>query len=107
MVPGDQSAGALPGGDFRYKCGGQCLVLSRHARSAHEGLVVWKTVPGKYKTALNDFLQRGGPVPAGAKTVGRWHTPGSTLGWHLIEADDLGLVAEHVAEWADVIEIDA
>ena len=67
-------------------------------------MVVWKTVPGKYKTALEAFLSGGGPVPAGAKTVGRWHTPGSTLGWHLIEAGDLGLVAQHVADWADLLE---
>jgi Domain of unknown function (DUF3303) len=66
-------------------------------------MVVWKTVPGKYKTAFDQFLKAGGPVPAGAKTVGRWHTPGSTLGWHLIEASDLTLVAQHVAEWADVL----
>jgi len=26
--------------------------------------------------------------------------------WHLIEASDLALVAQHVAEWADVLEID-
>jgi hypothetical protein len=52
-------------------------------------MVVWKTVPGKYKTAVDQFLKAGGPVPAGAKTVGRWHTPGDTLGWHLIEATDL------------------
>ena len=37
-------------------------------------MVVWKTVPGKYKTALDQFLKVGGPVPEGAKTVGRWHT---------------------------------
>ena len=55
-------------------------------------MVVWKTVPGKYKTALDQFLKAGGPVPAGAKTAGRWHTPGSTLGWHLIQASDLALV---------------
>ncbi len=35
-----------------------------------------------------------------------WHTPGSTLGWHLIEATDLALVAEHVADWADLLEIE-
>ena len=40
-------------------------------------MVVWKTVPGKYKTAIDQFLKAGGPVPAGAKTLGRWHTPGS------------------------------
>ena len=54
-------------------------------------MVVWKTVPGNYKTAIDQFLSKGGPVPPGAKTVGRWHTPGSTLGWHLIEASDLTL----------------
>ena len=69
-------------------------------------MVVWKTVPGKYKTAIDLFLKAGGPVPAGAETVGRWHTPGSTLGWHLIEASNLTLVAQHVAEWADVLVCD-
>ena len=69
-------------------------------------MVVWKTVPGKYKTALEQFLKTGGPVPAGAKTAGRWHTPGSTLGWHLIEATDLTLIAQHVADWADVLDLE-
>ena len=67
-------------------------------------MIVWKTVPGKYKTAVDEFLRRGAPVPAEAKTVGRWHTPGSTLGWHLIETKSLEVVAQHVAEWADVLE---
>ncbi len=69
-------------------------------------MVVWKTVPGKYKTALEQFLKSGGPVPAGAKTLGRWHVPGSILGWHLIEAKDLTGVAQHAAEWADVLELE-
>ncbi len=69
-------------------------------------MVVWKTVPGKYKTALEQFLKTGGPVPAGAKTLGRWHVPGSILGWHLIEAKDLTSVAQHTAEWADVLEME-
>jgi len=33
-------------------------------------MVVWKTVPGKYKTALEAFLCGGGPVPAGARPWG-------------------------------------
>jgi hypothetical protein len=66
-------------------------------------MVVLKTVPGKYQTALEAFLRNGGPVPAGAKTLGRWHVPGSVLGWHLIEGD-LNAVAQHVAEWADLLE---
>jgi hypothetical protein len=67
-------------------------------------MIVWRTVPGKYKTAVEEFLRAGGPVPAGAKTLGRWHVPGSILGWHLIEATDLTAVSQHVAEWADVLE---
>ena len=67
-------------------------------------MIVWRTVPGKYKTAVEEFLRAGGPVPAGARTLGRWHVPGSILGWHLIEATDLTAVAQHVAEWADVLE---
>jgi Protein of unknown function (DUF3303) len=66
-------------------------------------MVVWRTIPGKYRTALEAFLRAGGPVPAGAKTLGRWHVPGSVIGWHLIEGD-LGAVAQHVAEWADLLE---
>ncbi|HEY7306041.1 MAG TPA: DUF3303 family protein [Bryobacteraceae bacterium] len=66
-------------------------------------MIVWKTVPGKYRTALEAFLRAGGPVPSGAKSIGRWHTPGSTLGWHLVDGD-IGAVAEHVAEWADLLE---
>ena len=64
-------------------------------------MIVWKTVPGKYKTALEAFLRKGGPVPPGATTLGRWHVPGSILGWHLVEGD-LTAVGEHVAEWADL-----
>ena len=69
-------------------------------------MVVWKAVPGKYKTAVEQFLKTGGVPGAGAKTVGRWHVPGSILGWHLIEADDMTVVAQHAAEWADVLELE-
>ena len=41
-------------------------------------MIVWRTVPGKYNTALEAFLRGGGPVPAG--------------------------VGQHVAEWADLLE---
>ena len=62
--------------------------------------------PGKYKTAVGQFLKTGGPAPKGAKTLGRWHVPGSILGWHLIEASDPAALAEHAAEWADVLELE-
>lgn len=68
-------------------------------------MIVWKTVPGSYKPAVESFLRGGAPLPPGLKRVGRWHSPGSTLGWHLMEGDDLTAVAQHVAEWANLLEI--
>ena len=50
-------------------------------------MVVWKTVPGKYKTALEAFLSGGGTIPSQREDLGRWHTPGSILGWHLVDAE--------------------
>ena len=69
-------------------------------------MVVWKTAPGKYKAALEQFLKTGAPAPTGGKTLGRWHVPGSTLGWHLIEASGPEALAEHAAECADVLELE-
>jgi len=69
-------------------------------------MVVWKTIPGKYKTALEKFLKTGAPAPDAGKTLGRWHVPGSMLGWHLIEASGPEVLAEHAAEWADVLELE-
>lgn len=63
-------------------------------------------MPGKYKAAVEQFLKTGGALPAGTKSLGRWHVPGSTLGWHLIEASDLTALAESSAEWADVLELE-
>jgi len=42
---------------------------------------------------------------AWAKTIGRWHAPGSTIAWQLIDGD-LNTVAQHVAEWADLLEFE-
>lgn len=69
-------------------------------------MIVWKTRPETYKPAVESFLRGGGPVPPGIKTVGRWHTPGSTLGWHLVEGNDLGAVAQHAAEWGGFLDLE-
>jgi len=69
-------------------------------------MIVWKTRPGTYKPAVESFLSKGGPVPPGIKTVGRWHSPGSTLGWHLVEGNDMTALAQHVAEWGDLLDLE-
>jgi hypothetical protein len=69
-------------------------------------MVTWRTRPGLYKTAIQQFLKTGGNPPKGVQTVGRWHAPGSTQGWHLLEGDDPGLVGQHVAEWAELLDLE-
>jgi len=69
-------------------------------------MVVWRCKTGLYKTPVQQFLKTGGKPPKGIKTAGRWHVPGSVLGWHLLEGDDMTAIAEHVAEWADVIDVE-
>ena len=67
-------------------------------------MIAWKILPGSYKPAVESFLKGGGPVPPGLKTVGRWHAPGSAYGWHLVEGNDGAALAQHVAEWANLLE---
>lgn len=69
-------------------------------------MLTWRTRPGLYKTAVEQFLETGGPPPEGVKQVARYHVPGSVLGWHVLETDDMTALAEHVANWAELIDIE-
>ena len=68
-------------------------------------MITWKIPPGCYKPAVEAFLSGGAPVPPGIKSVGRWHTPGSASGWHLVEGNDGAALAQHVAEWANLCDL--
>jgi hypothetical protein len=69
-------------------------------------MLTWRTRPGLYKAAFQQFLDTGGPPPAGVKQVARYHVPGSVLGWHVLETDDMTALAEHVNHWGDLIDIE-
>ena len=66
-------------------------------------MVSWKIPPGSHKTVAEIFLSSGAPLPEGINLVGRWHAPGTIYGWLLVEGDATAL-AQHVAEWANLIE---
>jgi len=68
-------------------------------------MITWKATPANYKTAVDRFLKTGGPATKGLKTIGRWHTAGSSRGFHLVEGSDSGLT-ELNAEWADLLEME-
>ena len=42
----------------------------------------------------------------GGETVARYHVPGSVVGWHVLETDDMTALAEHVNNWGDLIDIE-
>jgi hypothetical protein len=69
-------------------------------------MITWRCKVGYYRTAIQQFLKTGAPPPKGVKTLGRWHVPGTQMGRHLVETNDMTALAESVAEWADWIEID-
>ena len=52
-------------------------------------MLTWRTRPGLYKMAFQQFLETGGPPPKGVNQVARYHVPGSVLGWHVLETDDM------------------
>lgn len=54
-------------------------------------MVAWKIPPGCYKMATERFLTTGAPNPPGVQTIGRWHAPGSTYGWHVVDGDVTGV----------------
>jgi hypothetical protein len=68
-------------------------------------MITWKAPPANYKTAVERFLKTGAPAPKGLTTIGRWHTAGSSRGFHLVEGSDAAL-AEINAEWADLLDLE-
>lgn len=68
-------------------------------------MATWKIPPASYKQAVVRFLKTGAPAPAGVESLGRWHAPGSSRGWHLLEGDPAAIAHLH-AQWADALEIE-
>ena len=69
-------------------------------------MVCWSIPPGHYTEAVDAFLEGGAPMPEGLNALGRWHAPGSYKGWLLCETDNPVSLAEHMAEWAHLLNVD-
>lgn len=67
-------------------------------------MLTWRIPPATYRAAVDAFLATGAPMPDGLTALGRWHAPGSQHGWLLCETDDPVSLAEHVAQWATMLE---
>ena len=53
--------------------------------------IMWKISPAHCTTAFKRFLKTGAPAPKGLKTIGRWHSDGSSRGFHLVEGCEAAL----------------
>jgi len=67
-------------------------------------MIIWTISPSLYRDAIERFLSPGATDVDGLTTVGRWHMPGSSRGWHVVEGSAEAL-ATHEALWGDLLEI--
>ncbi len=67
-------------------------------------MMSWTIKPDFYKRAVERFLSTGAPLPEGMTLIGRWHAPGSTCGWLLVEGT-IEAAYGHASEWGDLLEM--
>jgi hypothetical protein len=67
-------------------------------------MITWTILPSRYREAVERFLRTSAPDVDGVTTLGRWHMPGSSRGWHVVEgtAEAVGALE---AMWCDLLEI--
>ena len=61
---------------------------------------------GFIQAGISTVSENRRPPPKDVTQVARYHVPGSILGWHLLETDDMTALAEHVNNWGDLIDIE-
>jgi len=67
-------------------------------------MITWTISPSHYRATVERFLNTSAPDVDGLTTVGRWHMPGSSRGWHVVEGT-VEAVATLEAFWGDLLEI--
>lgn len=68
-------------------------------------MVTWRLSSENFEDAAREFLAGKGDPPVGLTHLGRWHVPGSSYGWHLMEGDE-GALAQHLAFWGQYLDIE-
>ncbi|MGA1146965.1 MAG: DUF3303 domain-containing protein [Candidatus Nanopelagicales bacterium] len=69
-------------------------------------LVQWSFPQATFRLAAQRFLKTGGIPPAGVTMVGRWHGMNGT-GCAVVESSDTQALFSYIAEWMEVIQIEA
>lgn len=69
-------------------------------------LVQWSLPQATFRDSVGRFLKTGGQPPAGVTLLGRWHGMNGK-GVAIVEADDSKALFAYMAEWLEVIPIEA
>ena len=69
-------------------------------------MLPWRTRPGLYKPPFQQFLEAGGPPPKDVAQVARYPVPGSVLGWHVLETNDMTALRPAWNNWTDLIHLE-
>jgi len=69
-------------------------------------IVSWSLPYSTFNAAAARFLQAGGLPPAPVKLIGRWHGM-NNRGFAVVEASEPKALYSWVAEWSDMIAIEA
>jgi len=70
-------------------------------------VINWTIRPGNSQEAVERFLGTGDPLPAGVKTIGRWHRIDLQSGVHVVESNDARALAQYSAQWADLLDLES
>lgn len=70
-------------------------------------MLEWSLKDGYYQDAVEQFLTTGAPPPEGMELVSRWHAPGSSKGWLLVETNDVSSIYAHASEWGASLNMTA
>ena len=74
-------------------------------------MLEWSLKDGYYQNAVEQFLKPTNwyltPPPQGMTLVSRWHAPGSSKGWLLVETDDASTIYAHASEWGASLNMTA
>ena len=67
-------------------------------------IIEWSFSSDTYEKGMKQFLETRWPAPEGVTTLGRWHAPGSKIGFHLVEGNPAD-VTKLTSQWASLVDL--
>jgi hypothetical protein len=77
--------------------------VNRREESAMKFIVTFEFNPQGRNEAIARFLATGGPTPTGTTLLGRWTAADFSVGFVLVESDDVKSLTEFALGWTDQI----